>query len=188
MTRASKPTTVASITFELSSDLLIESPRREKNIIDGIAITGGVYIILTAVVGFCFSCIVPYLMHLHIIRNLFKVDNNHGKKRQSTLKLKNKSHDGLVREAKAAHKGRIKLTTNACDSFMLIFESFIRVFTCGQNRWSRIVGEGILQIKGELDIFNYMRRLRMTQATVNALTTYNQRRLLAAQVETSFLL
>ena len=33
-----------------------------------------------------------------------------------------------------------------------------------------------------------MRRLRMTAATVNALTTFNQRRLLEAQVETSFLL
>ena len=33
-----------------------------------------------------------------------------------------------------------------------------------------------------------MRRLRLTQATVNALTTFNQRRLLEAQVETSFLL
>lgn len=56
------------------------------------------------------------------------------------------------------------------------------------NRWSRTVNEGVKQIKGELDIFNYMRRLRMTQATVNALTTFNQRRLLDAQVETSFLL
>lgn len=33
-----------------------------------------------------------------------------------------------------------------------------------------------------------MRSVRMTQATVNALTTFNQRRLLEAQVETSFLL
>mmetsp|Transcript_42556 Transcript_42556/g.56164 ORF Transcript_42556/g.56164 Transcript_42556/m.56164 type:complete len:224 (+) Transcript_42556:818-1489(+) len=33
-----------------------------------------------------------------------------------------------------------------------------------------------------------MRRLRMTQATVNALTSFNQRRLLEAQVEASFLL
>ena len=71
---------------------------------------------------------------------------------------------------------------------MLIFESVIRILTCGKNRWSRTVQEGVKQIKGELDIFNYMRRLRMTAATVNALTTFNQRRLLEAQVETSFLL
>jgi len=71
---------------------------------------------------------------------------------------------------------------------MLIFESIIRILTCGKNRWSRTVDEGVKQIKGELDIFNYMRRLRMTAATVNALTTFNQRRLLEAQVETSFLL
>lgn len=45
---------------------------------------------------------------------------------------------------------------------MLIFESFLRVFTCGHNKWSRIMKEGMTQIKGELDIFNYMRRLRLT--------------------------
>lgn len=63
---------------------------------------------------------------------------------------------------------------------MLIFESLIRVLTCGMNRWSRIMKLGIEQIKGELDIFNYLRGLRLTKATVNALTTFNQRRLLDA--------
>ena len=47
---------------------------------------------------------------------------------------------------------------------------------------------GVKQISEELDIFNYMKGLRMTKASVNALTTFNQRRLLEAQVETSFLL
>lgn len=56
---------------------------------------------------------------------------------------------------------------------MLIFEAVIRVMTCGMNRWSRTVDEGVKQIKGELDIFNYMRRLRMTQAMMNGLTTFN---------------
>ena len=56
---------------------------------------------------------------------------------------------------------------------MLVFESLLRFVTCGRNRWSRIVAEGMDQIKGELDIFNYMRRLRMTAATVHALTSFN---------------
>lgn len=127
-------------------------------------------------------------MHLYIIRTLFKVDNNPRKKPQSQAKLNEKNHDGLVKEAKESHKYRVRLTTSKCDSCMLIFESVIRIITCGKNRWSRTMQEGEKQIKGELDIFNYMRRLRMTAATVNALTTFNQRRLLEAQVETSFLL
>jgi len=39
-------------------------------------LAGGVYILLTVVVGFMFSSFVPYFMHLFIIRELFKVDNN----------------------------------------------------------------------------------------------------------------
>lgn len=74
---------VASLTFELSHDLHIESMRREKNLIDAVAITGGIFVILVAIIGYLFSLIVPYLMHLYVIRNLFKVDNNHGKKPQS---------------------------------------------------------------------------------------------------------
>jgi len=63
---------------------------------------------------------------------------------------------------------------------MLIFESVVRILTCGMNRWSRIIRMGVKEIKQELNIFNYMRRLRLTQATVTALTTFNQRRLLEA--------
>lgn len=45
------------------------------------------------------------------------------------------------------------MTTNGCDSFMLIFEGIIRIFTCGMNKWSRTVSMGVKEIKGELDIF-----------------------------------
>lgn len=179
---------MASLDFQLSYDLFIEAPKREKNVIDSVALAGGVYILLCAVVGFLFSYFLPYFMHLYIIKSLFRVDNNPRKKNQSQAKLGEKNHENLVKEAKESHKYRVKLPNSKCDTCMLIFESFIRILTCGMNRWSRTVDDGVRQIKGELDIFNYMRRLRMTQATVNALTTFNQRRLLEAQVETSFLL
>lgn len=94
----------------------------------------------------------------------------------------------MVAEAKDAFAQRVQLSSSACDRFMFIFESIFRLFTCGQNKWSKIVNQGMKEIKGELDIFNFMRHARMTKATVNGLTTFNQRRLLEAQVETSFLL
>ena len=186
--RLSKYTVAASLDFQLSYDLFIEAQKRDQNLIDSVALAGGVYIILCTIVSFIFSAFVPYFMHLYIIRKLFKVDNNPRKKPQSQAKMGEKNHGTLVQEAKDSHKYRVRLTTSGCDRCMLVFESVIRVLTCGMNRWSRTVNEGVKQIKGELDIFNYMRRLRMTQATVNALTTFNQRRLLEAQVETSFLL
>ena len=71
---------------------------------------------------------------------------------------------------------------------MLIFESVLRVLTCGMNKWSRIVKAGLWEIKEELNIYNFMRKGRMINASVNALTTFNQRRLIDAQVEASFLL
>ena len=76
----SKPKVVCSVEFEMSHDLLITAVKKEKNVIDAIAISGGIYIILCAVIGFVFSSLVPYFMHLYIIRNLFKMDNNAGKK------------------------------------------------------------------------------------------------------------
>ena len=130
----------------------------------------------------------PYLLYLSIIRSLFKVDNNDFTKPQSQARLHNKPHDELLKEAKQAHKKRVKLTNNCFDQLMLIFESVIRVLTCGRNKWSRIVKAGVKEIKDELNIFNYMRKLRLIISTVNALTTFNQRRLLEAQVESSFLL
>ena len=80
------------------------------------------------------------------------------------------------------------MTNNCLDQMMLILESVIRVFTCGRNKWSRIVKAGVREIKDELNIFNYMRNARLTKTTVNAITTFNQRRLIDAQVEASFLL
>ena len=138
----SRPTVAASLDFQLSYDLFIEAPKNEQNVLDGIALAGGIYIILCTVVGFIFSSIVPYFMHLYIIRTLFKVDNNPRKKPQSQAKLNDKNHDGLVKEAKESHKYRVRLTTSKCDSCMLIFESVIRIITCGKNRWSQTMREG----------------------------------------------
>ena len=73
----------AAVDFQLSHHLFIESPRLSQSMLTAFELAGGVYVLLTAVVGFCFSSCVPYFLHLHIIRNLFKVDNNPGGKPQS---------------------------------------------------------------------------------------------------------
>jgi len=65
-------------------------------------LAGGIYVLLTAVIGFLFSYFVPYFVHLQIIRSLFKVDNNSGKPQKRSAMI-DKSHDDLVNEAKEAH-------------------------------------------------------------------------------------
>jgi hypothetical protein len=45
---------------------------------------------------------------------------------------------------------------------MLMFEGLLRLLTCGMNKWSRIMKSGVKEIKDELEIYNYMKRLRTT--------------------------
>lgn len=153
--RSSKSRTAAILDFQLSHDLIVEAPQRFDQILPAFALAGGVYIILTVVVGFIFSCFVPYFMYLNLIRNLFKIDNNE-KAYQNEEKIENKKPEHFIKEAKAAHKKRVRLTTNACDSCMLMFEGVIRMFTCGLNKWSRIMNAGRKEIDGELEIYHYM--------------------------------
>ena len=80
------------------------------------------------------------------------------------------------------------ITDRFCDKFMLVLESAVQCLVCRQTKFARIVKEGVGQLRAELDIYNYMKKLRMTYAVINALTRFNQRRLLEHQVETSFLL
>ena len=71
-----------SLEFQLNYDLLIEAPiGNQVNLVDSIAIAGGIYIILTTVTAYILSWFYPYFMQLFIIRNLFKVDNGANKKR-----------------------------------------------------------------------------------------------------------
>ena len=60
----------------------------------------------------------------------------------------------------------------------MFLETFTRKIACKQTRFSRVVNEGMRNVKGELNIYNYMRKIRMTDAVVKALTTFYQRRML----------
>ena len=82
-------------------------------------------------------------------------------------------HEELLEKAKEIVKNRVTITNRFCDKFMLILESAVQSCVCRQSRFSRIVHEGMDQIKGELDIYNYMKKLRMSYAVINALTTFN---------------
>ena len=85
-------------------------------------------------------------------------------------------------------KSRTKLTANACDKFVLILESFTRCLQCGRSKYARILSLGQDEIDKELSVYEYLESVRMVKAMMNTLTTFNQRRLLAHQVQTSFLL
>jgi len=127
-------------------------------------------------------------MHLQIIQGLFRVDPTKGKKPKSKAKMDSRKNEELLEDARNAMRKRTPLSNNACDKVVLAFESSVKWCTCTRTKFSRIVHEGMDQIKRDLDIHNHLKKMRLIQATVNALTTFNQRRMLLHQVETSFLL
>ena len=80
------------------------------------------------------------------------------------------------------------MTRSACDRFVLLAEALLGTILCKATKFGKILAEGKREVKTDLNVYNYMQKLRLLQGTVNALTTFNQRRLLEHQVETSFLL
>lgn len=102
--------------------------------------------------------------------------------------MDSRKNEELLEDARNAMRKRAPLSNNSCDKVVLAFESSVKWCTCTRTKFSRIVHEGMDQIKKDLDIHNHLKKIRLIQATVNALTTFNQRRMLLHQVETSFLL
>ena len=127
-------------------------------------------------------------MHLTIVRNLFKVDPTKDKKPKSLIAMKKKDPKVLLAEARSVAKLRVNMTRNICDRILLVVEAVIGQVTCKFTKFAKIIAQGRKEIQEDLNIYNYMTKLRLLQGTVNALTTFNQRRLLQHQVETSFLL
>ena len=178
---------VSAIEFEVSDDLYVEV-KQSFFLFDGLALVGGFFALCVAVASYIFSLFMPWLMHLRIIQGLFRVDPSKGKKPKSQTKMNSRKNEDLLEDARNAMRRRVPLSNSVCDKVILGLESSIKWCTCKRTKFSRIVHEGMDQIRRDLDIFNHLRKLRLIQATVNALTTFNQRRLLLHQVETSFLL
>lgn len=141
--------------------------------IDAFALTGGCFIFFAAIFSFIFSIGVEWLMNLEIVRNLFKVDPTLGKKNKSLSKMKTSDPKQLLEQAKDIVKNRVTITNRCCDKVLLVVESAMQCIICRQTKFARIVKEGVGQLRGELDIYNYMKKLRMTYAVINALTSFN---------------
>ena len=133
---------------------------------------GGALAFVYVLLHLFFSRYVSWIMYLEIIRNLFKIDPSRGKKPKAAKKLQSKDPNALLYEAKQSIQNRVKLTPSTTDNIVLFLEALTRKFACRQTRFARIVNEGITQIRAELNIYNYMRKIRMTDAVVKALTTF----------------
>ena len=112
-------------------------------------------------------------MHLTIVRNLFKIDPQQDKKKKSMRVMQNKDPKVLLAEARAVAKQRVSMTRNCCDRFLLVFEGIIGVCLCKATKFGKVLAQGRKEISADLNLYNYMEKLRLLQGTVNALTTFN---------------
>lgn len=65
------------------------------------------------------------------------------------------------------------MTHSCCDRFILFFEAGLGSILCKATKFGKILAEGRREIYSDLNIYNYMSKLRLLSGTVNALTTFN---------------
>lgn len=86
-------------------------------------------------------------------------------------------------------KDRRPLTKSNCDLFSLVTKLLLhKAFCCCRNnKFGNILKQGRGTINRELDIFHFLKNQRNQEATLNSLTTYEQRRLIKQQVRAGLL-
>ena len=103
--------------------------------------------------------------------------------------MEEKSPKQLRDEALETIKERKRFTWSNWDRFLLSVEAHFKNYTCcPKSKFMRIVGDGMVQIKSELNIYNYLKKARLVDAMSKHLLTFNERRLILHQADTSFLL
>ena len=100
-------------------------------------------------------------MHLTIVRNLFKIDPSQDKKKKSMKVMQRKNPKVLLEEARQVAKKRVSMTKSACERFVLFFEAALGTILCKATKFGKILAEGKREIKTDLNIYNYMQKLRL---------------------------
>lgn len=160
--------------FQTSHDLKVTVHLTNRLFfINIVAWTGGAFIALTFAASLFFKLWVAWLMHFTIVRNLFKIDPSKERKPKAANRLKQKDAKLLLAEAKTVAKKRVSMSRNCCDRFTLLLEAVVGTITCKATKFGKILAEGKREIQEDLNIYNYMQKLRMLQGTINALTTFN---------------
>lgn len=146
---------------------------------------GGIFDLLVNIGAFFFYFFVDYSMYLSIVTRLFTIDPSRGKQRVDFgYEDDKRSNKQLLQTAKDRLKERASITKKPWDLFVLNLEHFVsRLCTCRDSKFGRIIGQGTRSIRRELDIFRWLKTQREVQATIDTLTTFEQRRLIKHQVK-----
>lgn len=151
------PKVKGQLVFQTSHDLEVTVHLTDKiYFINLIAYAGGCLFSLIFVVSLFFKLWVRWLMHLTIVRNLFKIDPSRDKKPRSVIAMRRKDPKVLLAEARAVSKKRVAMTRNACDRTVIVFEAVIGVIFCKATKFARVLSQGRKEIEQDLNVYNIM--------------------------------
>ena len=130
----------------------------------------------------------PWFTYFSVIVRLFRVDPSKGKIPRDPTLVEKAEPDQLLAAAKARVKERVPLTQNECSLAVLNFEALVtKIFTCRHSKFGRILEQGTTHIRRELDLFNFLKQQRQIMATLDCITTFEQRRMIRQQVKAGLL-
>lgn len=145
-------------------------------------------IVLFAFVRFFAWLWMPWFTYFSVIVRLFKVDPSKGQMPRDPTAVEKAEPADLLKQAKERIKSRVPITQNPCSLAVLNFEALIsQIFTCRHSKFGRILEQGTHCIRKELDLFNFLKKMKEIQATMEAVTTFEQRRLIKQQVKAGLL-
>ena len=125
-------------------------------------------------------------MFQDIILSLFKSDPSKADEPRDPEAQDSQTAADLLLAAQQRMKQRKDLPKDRCCYYncqnleMLLHKLFC---CCRTNRYGQSMRQGRRQIERELNLFHFLKQQRRVKATLNAITTYEQRRLIKQQVK-----
>ena len=148
--------------FETSHDLYSTVHRSDRVFfIDIFALVGGVMFLMVFIISLWFKIWVSWLMHLTIVRTLFKIDPQQAAKPKSKAVMENKDPRALLSQARTVAKKRVTMTRSSCDRFVMIFEGVVSVITCSTTKFGKVLKQGRQEVQEDLNVYNIMQRMRL---------------------------
>ena len=132
------------------------------------------------------SLVYPHLMYLSLVTRLFKQEASMGMMPVDPLNQTTEKPQEMLLKVQTRLKQRKSLPRNSCIlCYYHVTEFMTRVMCCCRsNNFFRSIAQGKAIVRRELDLFYYLKHQRLIQATLLAITTHEQRRLIKQQVKT----
>jgi len=163
------PNRIAVVTFNVLNHLVREE-RVQVYVFDSLAAIGGHFGALRIIFGFFFSMFMPWMGGLEILRNVFLVDPTRGAPIDAA-DLNSKQPKDLLETARSTQKKRKQFKYSCMERVWLCVEGVFKHLNCRKTKFAKQSIEGFAQVKGELDVYKYLKRARLTDNILKMLTT-----------------